>query len=512
MTTDSGTGPEPEGSGAEEGVAAELPEGWVRATIGELCDVNPRGFDEEPDDGELISQVPMAAVEVATGRMDASMRVRYGDLKKKSLTRFQENDVLFAKITPCMENGKIAKAQGLTGGRALGSTEFHVLRSRGAVLPEYLMHFLLQSNIRKTAERHMAGAVGQRRVPRPYLAELEIPVPPLAEQHRIVAKLDDQLAHVEAGEEAVRAALTASAVLEDLITGCGARGGLYGVECFPTSLEPADVDDGVLPDLPLGWKWVRLGDIAEVVGGVTKDGKKQGDPEYVEVPYLRVANVQRGRLVLDRVERIRLPAKKAHSLKLESGDVLLNEGGDRDKLGRGWIWEGQIEDCIHQNHVFRARIRGKMLDPRLLAWHSNAFGKNWCDRNGRQTVNLASISLRTIKLMPIPVPPKSMQDVLVKAVEIRLAEARSAQQVIQGVREQGESLRNALLHAAFIGALVPQDPDDEHASVLLDRSRAQRAAASKPAKRKRAPCKASPAAPETSGRPVPAGTQDTLPL
>ncbi|WP_328697262.1 restriction endonuclease subunit S [Streptomyces sp. NBC_00342] len=512
MTTDSGTGPEPGGSGVEEGLAGELPAGWVRATIGELCDVNPRGFDEEPADSELISQVPMAAVEVATGRMDASKRVRYGDLKKKSLTTFQENDVLFAKITPCMENGKIAKAQGLTGGRALGSTEFHVLRSRGAVLPEYLMHFLLQSNVRKTAERHMTGAVGQRRVPRPYLAELEIPVPPLAEQHRIVAKLGDQLAHVEAGEGAVQAALTASAVLEDLITGGGACGGLDGVECFPAPLEPADSDDGVLPDLPLGWKWGRLGEIADVVGGVTKDGKKQGDPEHVEVPYLRVANVQRGCLVLDRVEKIRVPEKKAQSLKLEFGDVLLNEGGDRDKLGRGWIWEGQIEDCIHQNHVFRARVRGQVLDPRLLAWHSNAFGKNWCDRNGRQTVNLASISLRTIKLMPVPVPPKFMQGDLVKAVESRLAEAKSAQQVIQGVREQGEGLRSGLLHAAFTGTLVLQDPDDEPASALLDRIRAQRAADTKPAKRKHAPRKTSQAAPETSGRPVPAGTQDTLPL
>lgn len=124
MTTDSGTEPEPTGSGAEEDVTDGLPAGWVRATISDLCDVNPRGFDEEPDDDDLISQVPMAAVEAVTGRMDASMQVRYGDVKKKSLTRFQENDVLFAKITPCMENGKIAKAQGLTGGVRLGVPSF----------------------------------------------------------------------------------------------------------------------------------------------------------------------------------------------------------------------------------------------------------------------------------------------------------------------------------------------------------------------------------------------------
>ncbi|MFD4350269.1 restriction endonuclease subunit S [Streptomyces coelicoflavus] len=512
MTTDSGAVPEPGGSGAEGDVTGGLPAGWARARIGDLCDVNPRGFDEEPGDDDLISQVPMAAVEAATGRMDASTQVRYGDVKKKSLTRFQENDVLFAKITPCMENGKIAKAQGLTGGRALGSTEFHVLRSRGAVLPEYLMHFLLQQHVRRTAERHMTGAVGQRRVPRPYLSELEIPVPPLAEQHRIVAKLDDQLVHVEAGEAAVQAALTASVILRNEITGGGVRGGLDRDERFPAPIEPADVDDGILPDLPNGWRWARLGEIADVVGGVTKDGKKQNDPEYVEVPYLRVANVQRGRIVLDRVEKIKVPQKKADSLRLEVGDVLLNEGGDRDKLGRGWIWEGQVENCIHQNHVFRARVSGNVLDPRLLAWHANAFGKNWCDRNGKQTVNLASISLRRIKLMPVPVPPKSVQADLIKSIENRLAEAEAAQQVAQGAYEQGTKLRHALLHAAFTGALVPQAPDDESAAVLLKRIRAQQAGGAKPATHRRAPRTASPAAPQTSGRPVPSGTQEALSL
>ncbi|MEV6536450.1 restriction endonuclease subunit S [Streptomyces sp. NPDC051639] len=511
MTTDSGM--EPGSSGSEEDVTEGLPAGWVRATIGELCDVNPRGFDEEPGDDEFVSQVPMASVETETGRMDASMQVRYGDLKKKSLTRFQEDDVLFAKITPCMENGKIAKAQGLAGGRALGSTEFHVLRSRGAVLPEYLMHFLLQRHVRRTAGHHMTGAVGQRRVPRPYLAELEIPVPPLAEQHRIVAKLEEQLAYVEAGEVAVQAALVGFLVLKNQITGGGACGGLDGIERFPAPIESADVDDGTLPDLPNGWRWARLGEIADVVGGVTKDSKKQSDPEYVEVPYLRVANVQRGQILLDRVENIRVPARKAESLRLKVGDVLLNEGGDRDKLGRGWIWEGQIENCIHQNHVFRARMIGSVLEPRLLAWHANAFGKNWCDRNGKQTVNLASISLRRIKLLPVPVPPRSVQEELVKSIESRLAEVETAQHAAQEVARQGADLRGALLHAAFTGALVPQDPDDEPASVVLDRIGTQRDTNVTPTRRKRSSLGATlPAAPQISGRPVPSGTQEALPL
>jgi type I restriction enzyme S subunit len=334
----------------------------------------------------------------------------------------------------------------------------------------------------------MSGAVGQRRVPRPYLADLEIPVPPLSEQRRIVAKLDEQLAHIEAGEAAARTAIASSEILRDRITGQGACGGLDGAELFPAELEKVDADDGVLPNLPLGWRWARLGEIAAVAGGVTKDSKKQSDPDYVEVPYLRVANVQRGRLVLDRIEKIRVPVAKAEELRLVKGDVLLNEGGDRDKLGRGWIWEEQVKNCIHQNHVFRARVVNDVLDPLLLAWHANSFGKSWCDRNGKQTVNLASISLRKIKLLPVPVPPPEEQEELVKVIQSHVEEVATAHQLAQGALAQASELRGALLHAAFTGALVPQDPDDEPASVLLDRIRSQRLTAAKPV-RKRVPRK-----------------------
>ncbi|MDN3288928.1 restriction endonuclease subunit S [Streptomyces thermocarboxydus] len=460
-----GAGEGSEGSGG-------LPAGWARATIAELCDVNPRGFDEEPDDEDFVSQVPMAAVEAGTGRIDASTQVRYGDIKKKSLTRFQENDVLFAKITPCMENGKIAKAQGLVGGRALGSTEFHVLRSRGAVLPEYLMHYLLQRSVRIVAERHMSGAVGQRRVPRPYLESLEIPVPPLAEQCRIVAEVEQQIARIEAGVEAASAALSSAATLAEQVASLGSRGSLEGDELFPAPLQRADIDDGILPDLPVGWRWARLGQVAAVVGGVTKDSKRQGDPDYVEVPYLRVANVQRGEIVLDKVTTIRVPPEKAETLRLKRGDVLLNEGGDRDKLGRGWVWDGQIDNCIHQNHVFRARVIDEEIHPKLLAWHANGFGKSWCDRNGTQSVNLASISLRKIKLLPVPIPPREIQEELVKKIELHLEGVAIARAMAEDALARAQDLRASLLHAAFTGALVPQDPADEPALVMLDRIRA----------------------------------------
>ncbi|MEV6064322.1 restriction endonuclease subunit S [Nocardia asteroides] len=177
---------------------------------------------------------------------------------------------------------------------------------------------------------------------------------------------------------------------------------------------------GLFP-IPDTWSWRTLGEISEVVGGVTKDSKKQSDPELPLVPYLRVANVQRGHLDLNQVAEIRVPVKTLDKLRLQRGDVLLNEGGDRDKLGRGWIWENQIDNCIHQNHVFRSRILNNAMRPKLLAWFTNECAKSWFWDNATQSVNLASISLSTIKSLPIPVPPIHEQESIESAIDSLLS-------------------------------------------------------------------------------------------
>jgi type I restriction enzyme S subunit len=204
----------------------------------------------------------------------------------------------------------------------------------------------------------------------------------------------------------------------------------------------------ILP-IPDGWTWAPLGEIADVVGGVTKDTKKQSDPALPLVPYLRVANVQRGRIDLTSVAEIRVPEATVKRLQLRPGDVLLNEGGDRDKLGRGWVWEGQIPDCIHQNHVFRARIRDEILHPKLLAWFANECAKGWFEDHGRQTTNLASISLSKIKQLPVPIPPTSEQGRMVELLEDHLSRLDSVLTTFSATTQRLSRLRQAELNAKF---------------------------------------------------------------
>ena len=158
----------------EDAMLRELPDGWAMTTLGEACLINPRFFTEPVEDDRELSFLPMAAVEAGTGRIDLSRTRLFADVRK-GYTRFSEGDVLFAKITPCMENGKIALAKGLTNNCGCGSTEFHVLRPHKGISGGFLMFFLFQDAFRREAQGHMAGTAGQLRVPTGFLEEAPLP-------------------------------------------------------------------------------------------------------------------------------------------------------------------------------------------------------------------------------------------------------------------------------------------------------------------------------------------------
>ncbi|GLW44679.1 hypothetical protein Stsp02_03410 [Streptomyces sp. NBRC 14336] len=358
--------------------------------------------------------------------------------------------------------------------------------------------------VRRQIEARVRTTAGIYKVNQALLETVTLPLPPLAEQVRIVEALEEQLSRLDAAQASVRGALQRLNRLYDKATNFAADVLLKPDE--PAAPYPAAANsvDGTLPRIPSDWQWMRLAELADVVGGVTKDSKKQSDPDLPEVPYLRVANVQRGHLELDHVTTIRVPQSKALQLRLQPGDVLMNEGGDRDKLGRGWIWQGQIPNAIHQNHVFRARIRDDLMRPELLSWYANGAAK-WFEVNGKQSTNLASISLTKIKNLPIPVPPRAQQDGIVERIEERLVQLRHAREASEKVLRRGNALRRALLRKAFEGGLVPQDSNDAPASELLARITAERAAQPR-AKRTRKTTPKSPAVPRPAAQAAPEPT------
>ncbi|NLH98055.1 MAG: hypothetical protein GX446_01035 [Chthonomonadales bacterium] len=179
-----------------------LPPGWRWVRLGEVCLINPsRPTDLLRSDDKPTSFVPMDALDAISGTITKQLLRPFGEVKK-GYTYFGEGDVLFAKITPCMQNGKHAIARGLTDGIAFGTTEFHVLRPSSSVLAEWIHFFVRQPEFLTKATEHFTGAVGQQRLPPDYLRDYQIPLPPLPEQQRIVAILREQMAAVEKARKA----------------------------------------------------------------------------------------------------------------------------------------------------------------------------------------------------------------------------------------------------------------------------------------------------------------------
>jgi type I restriction enzyme S subunit len=157
------------------------------------------------------------------------------------------------------------------------------------------------------------------------------------------------------------------------------------------------------------------------------------------------------------VKFIDAPESDIKELRLQRGDILFNEGGDRDKLGRGWIWEGQLPDCIHQNHVFRARVVLSELSPKLVSWWGNSFGKDYFLREGKQTTNLASINLTKLSAFPVPLPPAVEQQRLVAEVDRQLSLVTEIEFQVNTNLTHAERLRQSILSRAFSGLFVLRD-------------------------------------------------------
>jgi len=203
-----------------------LPRGWCWVTMSEVADINLREpFIRNLPDDLLVTFVPMAAVNAEMGII---VKPEQRPLKevRKGFTSFLEGDVIFAKITPCMENGKAAIVPKLHNGVGFGSTEFHVLRPRENVISQWLFYFVRRESFRVDAKASFTGTAGQLRVPAKFLASYPFPLPPLAEQERIVAELEQRLTVVAQVEAAIQAALTRSARLRQAILKRAFRGEL----------------------------------------------------------------------------------------------------------------------------------------------------------------------------------------------------------------------------------------------------------------------------------------------
>jgi len=223
------------------------------------------------------------------------------------------------------------------------------------------------------------------------------------------------------------------------------------------ALSYANLDE--LPPIPLEWKWNYFKSLAKIQGGVTK-GRKLSAAETLELPYLRVANVQDGFLDLHEIKFIPIKKEEKKKYLLQKGDILLTEGGDRDKLGRGTVWNNEIEDCLYQNHIFRARVDQSQLHPEFISIATKSkFSRDYFFKNASQTVNLASINLTTLGNLPIPVPSIEEQREIAKIVTLLNGSLNKLRKRHEQFKQHLRAYKTVLVGKAFSGELLDSNFD-----------------------------------------------------
>ena len=458
---------------------SDLPKGWGTAKLSDL--ISARGLFSDGDWIESKDQDPngdirlLQLADIGDGKfIDKSNRyVNEATFQRLRCTEVIPGDVLIARMPDPLGRACLAPE---SPQKRITVVDVAVVRpGPGSVESAWLMHTINAPQVREIIATESTGTT-RRRIARGKLAQLSLPVPPLEEQKKIKRKVSSLLEQVDACRDRLnkvpqilkkfREAVLEAAVSGRLTEEWRRTNEIAGKDEFH-SFEGVEGDAFRGYQFPACWGRSRLSEIAEIAGGITKDSKKQ-ELAGEELPYLRVANVQRGYLNLTEMKTIRVPRERVDSLLLRPGDMLFNEGGDLDKLGRGWVWEGQIERCVFQNHVFRARLGDNHFEPRFFSHFANSRGFDYFLARGKQTTNLASINKSVLSSLPVPVPSADEQVEIMRRINRLFGFAdvldRRYRDAVAGV----EKLTPTVLAKAFRGELVPQDPNDEPAGTMLE--------------------------------------------
>lgn len=440
--------------------------------LSEAVAVNPKIDRTLLADDTAVSFVPMAAVGAADGNMDASTVRPYVEVKK-GYTHFRENDVLFAKVTPCMENGKMAVARKLKNGMGFGSTEFHVLRPREGVDPHFVYYYVSSQTFRKEAARHMTGAVGLRRVPSAFLESAEIPLPALEKQREIVAELEKQFSRLDeavANLQRVKANLKRykASVLKAAVEGClveteatlaRREGRSYetGEQLLERILDERRVKwngkgkykEPVAPTgeftiaVPEGWTSATVDQLGSVQLGKMLD--KQKHTAGAPYRYLRNINVRWGTFDVSDVFEMNFEADELERFSVRAGDVLVCEGGEP---ARAAVWRSTQTDMKYQKALHRVRFDGAYL-PDLLVIVLEHLAKSGAldELYGGSTIK--HFTRETFVKLVLPVPPAAEQARVVAEVDRHLSIIREVEAEVDANLRRAQALRQAILQKMF---------------------------------------------------------------
>lgn len=410
-----------------------LPDSWAEVRLTDICELNPRLLGEDRPSGDTaVSFVPMSAVDEQNGVIANPECRTYAEVAK-GYTSFRERDVLFAKVTPCMENGKAAIARDLKNGFGFGSTEFHVLRPTDAVLPDYIFSFIRQKAFRDRASSAFVGTGGLQRVPTDFLSRVKIPLPTLPEQQRIVDLL----------QQAELVAMAKQSIGEKIDQLVKAAYWQHFSDWYTT--------EGLINP-------VRIRDyVADSQYGVSEAMEEQGAHAVLRMNSITT----NGWMDLSDLKYANLSEKDIRATELQDGDLLFNRTNSRELVGKCALWRPVTGQFSYASYLIRLRLKPKMLPEYLWATLNSAYGKYRLFNSAKQAVSMANVSPTDLGRMTVPLPPLPLQEKFAEFV--RAFEGLRARMLANA--DAFAELKNVVLGQALTGQLTSQWRKDHSTEV-----------------------------------------------
>lgn len=282
------------------------------------------------------------------------------------------------------------------------------------VEPRFMLYLLKSYDFHQVL--HSIGSGIRKTLKYQDFKNLKIIAPDLDTQRRIADYLDTECKKIDTIIEDARASI------EDYKAWKAAT--LYEAVTKGTNKENSTRDSGVswIGSIPTHWQVSKIGRFIKIRSGITLGKTYPQGTKLIEMPYLRVANVKAEGFALEDVAKIKVTPEEAEKYALKSGELLMTEGGDRDKLGRGTIWHEEISPCLHQNHVFAVTCDENWLLTEYLAYlTASPVGREYFDLTAKKTTNLASTNSNTIMQFKVPIPPVSEQREIVALLDQKCA-------------------------------------------------------------------------------------------
>ena len=385
-----------------------LPSGWHSGHISDIATINPSVSVASIYEHEKVTFLTMADVG-ENGRIQ-NRQIRRLDEVRAGFTRFEEGDVLFAKITPCMQNGKGAFARGLLNRCGFGSTEFHVLRANSHGDSEFLFHLAQSHDVRVKAIAFFTGSAGQQRVDAKFFSRYPLLIPPPCEQHkiaRILTTVDDLIEKTEtliAKYQAVK-----QGMMHDLFT----RGVDDHGQLRPTYEEAPELyKQSELGWIPKAWTCTMFG--TYITSGPQNGLYKPNSAYSLDgSPIVRIDSFYDGKLIAtNSLKRLFLTSTEVQLYTLAIDDILVNRVNSIDFVGKSAIVPCLSESVVFESNIMRLTIDRSMMLPQyainLLCSH---IVQRQMRAAAKSAIAQASINQTDVKRCLVPVPQMSEQDV-----------------------------------------------------------------------------------------------------